>query len=179
MHSTIPSPRTWTIRFKNRKSTVLLHVDPNQTIDSLKEALLYALRDVKTSPNFLNGQTPPSSASQIQLAKPRNPLDVSEGWESLESPDLDDLFNDDNEETDRKKGKGKAKVRVEPSGQTVQGVGIRNNAVLAFRWRSEDNGSKESDEDEFGEDSEWVVVVPTFEDVYGVENAGDIGAIPV
>jgi len=181
MDSTIPSAQTWTIRFKYHKSTVLLHVEPNQTIDSLKESLLYALRDVKTSSNFLNGQTPPSSASQIQLAKLRNALDISEGWEPLEESSLKDLFEEDDQGNDQKKGKGKAKAKVESSGQTVRGIGIKDNAVLAFRWRAKENGAKKGDEAEFEEEDEWDerdewdVVIPTFEDVYGVENSGDFG----
>jgi len=177
MASTIPSAQTWTIRFKYHKSTVLLHVEPNQTIDSLKESLLYALRDVKTSPNFLNGQTPPSSASQIHLAKPRNPLDISEGWEPLDESSLKDVFEDDDEGNDKKKGKGKAKAKVESSGQTVKGIGIKDNAVLAFRWRTKEKGGKKGDEDEFEEGDGWDVVIPTFEDVYGVEDAEDVGDI--
>lgn len=177
MNSVNPTPRTWTIRFKYHKSTVLLHVNPDQSIESLKENLLYALRDVKPSPNFLNGRSPPSSISQIQLAMPRNALNVSEGWEYFdESPGFEIEDEDDGESKGKSKGKGKAKT--ESSGLTVREAGIRDNGVLAFRWRDEESAVGPGDADEPMEDGEWDVVIPTFDDSYGMENTMDSGTIP-
>lgn len=165
------------MRFKYHKSTVVLHVDPDQSIEGLKENLLYALRDVKPSPHFLNGRSPPSSISQIRLAMPRNPPDLGEGWEFFdESPGFQIEVEDDGDSKGKSKGKGKAKT--ESSVLTVREAGIKDNAVFAFRWRDDENAVGVGDADEPMEEGEWDVVIPTFDDAYGMENAVDSGRNP-
>lgn len=176
MTSINPSSLTWTLRFKYHKSTILLHVDPNQSVESLKENLLYALRDVKPSPEFLNGRSPPSSASQIKLAKPVNPLDVSEGWEPLEAFAVDDEEDDDDGDG-KGKGKGKVKSMTEAFGQIVTEIGIKDHSVLAFRWEDTEDPAVE-DEDEAMDEGEWDVVIPTFNDTYGMGNVVDDEGTP-
>jgi hypothetical protein len=173
MSSVIPSPLTWTLRFKNHKTTVLLHADALTPVSAIKAELLSALRE--SNPSGLNGKPLPTSPSQIQLAKPVDPLDLTQGWESLESSSaLEDPFN--TEEGGNGKGKQKRKLDTD----SVKAVGIKDNAVIAFKWSGSGDSSEEEEGDEdMGEEKEeyWDVVLPSFTDDYGVENEGDAGVI--
>ena len=162
MSTVSPSSTTWTLRLKYHKTTVLLHADPLQSVQRLKHDLLNSLRAIKPSSTFLNGRSLPSSASQIQLAKPCDASDPTSGWELIEESDDATLQANGPDG----KGKGKAKAKPASSEFTLRGVGVRDNFALAFRWQDRDEGF---------EDEEWDVIIPTFEDMYGVENVGDVG----
>lgn len=88
------------------------------------------------------------------------------------------------EEEDVGKGKGKARSkssRSEKGGSggvggakdCPKGAGLRDGSVLAFKWgeRSEDGDENELEL----EGEKWDVVIPAYEDQYGVENLGDLG----
>ncbi len=167
MSTVNPPSSTWTLRLKYHKTTVLLHANPLQSVQRLKQDLLDSLRAIKPSSTFLNGRAPPSSASQIQLAKPCDVLDPTSGWELIEQSDDATLHTNGPDW----KGKGKAKAKLNSSEFTLKSVGIRDNFALAFRWR--DNESRDVG---LG-DEEWDVIIPTFEDIYGVENVGDVGEL--
>jgi hypothetical protein len=154
--STKPDPLTWTVRLKHHKTTILLHVEPLLLLSTLKEELLAVLREI--APDGFNGYQLPSSASEIRLGRPVDPFDISLGWEPLEPPnELDDPFNIDEDES----LKGKAK-RLES--ENLKAYGIKDNAVLAFRFKSEKGRS-------------WDVVQAVHIDEYGVENEGDMGVL--
>ena len=77
-----PSPQTWTLRLKAHKTTVILHVDPLHTFDTIKTYLYDALQET----DFKNPETGesiplPPSASDIQLGRPVNINDANEGFE--------------------------------------------------------------------------------------------------
>ncbi|KAL2350818.1 hypothetical protein BJ546DRAFT_890890 [Cryomyces antarcticus] len=179
--STNPTPLTWTIRLKQRTRTVLLHADPLQRIDTIKAELLRALKQTSKD-GMLYGLAIPEDASDVLLARPNDILDPQSGWTSL----------DEDEGTKNGKGKGKAKATAPSTaagnkrkrGTTagaldcLQGLGLKDNAVLAFKFRQarEDRGGDNDDEGLGLEDEEWDVVIPSFEDQYGVENLGDVGA---
>jgi hypothetical protein len=167
MSTVNPSSTTWILRLKYHKTTVLLHADPLQSVQRLKQDLLDSLRAIKPSSTFLNGRSPPSSTSQIQLARPCDVLDPTSGWELIEESDDATLQANGPDG----KGKGKAKAKPNSSEFTLRGVGVRDNLVLAFRWQ--DKESMDADL----EDEEWDVIIPTFEDIYGVENMGDVGEL--
>jgi hypothetical protein len=94
-------------------------------------------------------------------------LDPTSGWELLEESDDATLQTNGPDG----KGKGKAKAKPNSSEFTLKSVGIRDNLALAFRWRDKESM-------DFGlEDEEWDVIIPTFEDIYGVENVGDVGEL--
>ncbi|KIW09479.1 uncharacterized protein PV09_00358 [Verruconis gallopava] len=153
LSSTTPHPQSWTIRLKHHRTTVLLHVEPLLLLSTLKEELLAVLKEV--SPNGFNGHQLPSSASEISFAKPVDPLDISQGWEPLEfSDDPEDPFNIDNEESKRKTKKLES--------ESLKAYGIKDNAVLAFRFKSEKGTS-------------WDVEQAVHMDEFGVENEGDMG----
>jgi hypothetical protein len=122
-------------------------------LQSLKEDLLEALQDI--APDGFNGVALPPNASEIPLAKPIDPTDLSQGWEPLEqSYALEDPFN-----IDESAPKGKAK-KLES--ENLRAYGIKENAVLAFRfWTQRDKG--------------WDVVPVVHMDEYGIENEGDMG----
>jgi len=194
MSTTAPSPQTWTIRLKSRKTTVLLHTNPLETFSSIKHQLYTALSDTTLKDPDTGDTIPlPSSASDIQLGRPVNPHDASRGfalgeWE-YDTPDaLEEGAAD-------VKGKGKAvagkgKSKRDGEGGVLEGVkgcpkgaGLRDGAVLAFRWRGD--GIWDGDEDVDMEEGAaggkkadmWGVRIASFEDSYGVENEGDVGGM--
>lgn len=151
MSGVTPSPLTWTLRFKNRKTTVLLHVDPLQSFDGVKEELLRALIQRETSGKLHGEQTLPSSAKQIQLARPVDPNDPTKGWESLE--------DERPEEPVKKKQK-----KDDAATDSPKAAGIKDGWALAFRFTPKD-----------GEDS-WDVVLPTYDDLAAPEAEDDASA---
>jgi len=153
------SPQTWTLRFKHHKTTVLLHSDPLTPISTLKTNLLSSLRDTK--PSGIKSRPIPISPSEIQLAIPVDPLEISKGWEILEPPSN---IDEEDEQTPEAKQKWDEST-------SVKAAGVKDNAVIAFRWRIEAEEEDETDETE----GTWDVVWPSFEDGYHVENEGDKG----
>lgn len=188
-----PNSRTWTLRLKHHKTTILLHADPIQKLSSLRAELLLALQ--RTNPDgTLNGHTIPQSADDIILAKPVDINDLSQGWERLErkAPFADDT---DGDVGSKGKGKGKASAVTATPGakgkgsanskttDCPQGVGLRDGGIAAFRFRSEQEGQvrKGEADDEFvmleedqqglgAEGEVWDVVVPTIEETYAEED---------
>lgn len=179
MTSTTPGPMTWTLRLKSHKTTVLLHVNPLSTFSTIKSDLYAALEDTKF--HFSTGESIslPSSPSEIQLARPRNVNNPSQGfalgeWEpSYGGAEL----SGENEEDITSRGKGKApasKGKLQKDSEVdvkdcPKGAGLRDNAVLAFRWVGEGMWDGET------EDAMWGVKIASFEDPYGETNEGDVG----
>lgn len=162
---TPPTPQTWTLRLKSHRTTVLLHTDPLSTFDTLKSKLYTALTETGLQ---LTEHGPsialPSSFSDIQLGRPLDPLDPSAGftlgeWEDVED---DDVAIED--EADQGKGKGKAARKTASAKDCPKGAGLRDGAVLAFRWAGLEADGKS-----------WGVQIASFEDAYGVQNEGDVG----
>jgi hypothetical protein len=174
---------TWTLRLKSHKSTVLLHVNPLSTFSTIKSDLYTALQETTLHSSTGDSIPLPSSASEIQLARPRNVNDPSRGftlgeWEP--SYGGSELGTGDEEEAGSKgKGKAPATTKGKPgkkdSGADVKdcpkGAGLRDNAVLAFRWVGEGMWDGET------EDNMWGVRIASFEDPYGATNEGDVGGM--
>jgi hypothetical protein len=156
--STNPGPQTWTIRLKHHKTTVLVHVDPLQTLLQLKTELLAILNE--SFPTGLHGYNLPTSPNDIRLAKLIDPLDMSRGWDTIDdtstTDELEDPFNIDEDDVP----KPKTKKMLES--ENLKAYGIKDNAVLAFRFKSEKG-------------REWDVVQAVNIDEYGVENEADMG----
>ncbi|KAK4921001.1 hypothetical protein LTR49_011545 [Elasticomyces elasticus] len=163
-----PKPTTWILRFKHHRTTVLLHVDPLQSLAVIRAELLKAVTQTNPS-GRLNGRTIPQDANEVLLARPSDSQDLSLGWESLEVHEVEGAAREDG------KGKGKAVA-----------VGLQDGGVVAFKFRSEltaaardEDEGIEVDEDDGGLDGEtlvgegagapekWDVVVPTMEETYG------------
>ncbi|PVH93466.1 hypothetical protein DM02DRAFT_619265 [Periconia macrospinosa] len=168
---TQPSPTTWTLRLRARKTTVLLHVDPLQTFASIKSQLLAALsestlRDPETNQTI----TLPTSPLEFQLGRPVDRSDLKAGWVlgDWEIPPAGD------EEDETGKGKGKAKAKKSNTGvggavkDCPKGAGLRDRDCLAFRWPGDGTGWEEEEEEEAQQASMWGVILPSFEDSFGV-----------
>lgn len=186
MPITAPSPQTWTLRLKHNKATIYLHVTPTTTFSAIKSELLHALHT--TNPNgLLYNNTIPSDPTEVLFAKPLDSNDLDAGWVSLEPEDqdseLEELFDDEEEEVKGKKGKAKAKKEGKKGSawrQSPQGAGLKDPATIAFRFRDAqpvpreptfglgvDEGFQE-EEQEQKVGGEWDVILPKYEDVYGL-----------
>lgn len=196
MPLTNPTSQTWTLRLKSSRTTVLLHVSPTHSWTAIKTELLHALR--LTNPDgLLNGNTIPDSPEDVLLAKAIDANKLELGWTSLEPEDQDDndedMFGEDEEEP-QGKGKGKAKAGRPKAGafkECPQGAGLRDGAAVAFKFRGAktqsstaatglglDEGFVDDEDNENslqqtprrpgGASSEWDVVLPQYEDVYGL-----------
>lgn len=182
-----PTSKHLTIRFKNAKTTLLLHILPTQSLSSVRAEVLSAVKQTNPSGVF-NGKPIPSDASEVILAQPADVNDLSRGWERVNTnPDADDDVSG--------KGKGRATTigRARPSQDTIQALGLRDGGVLAFRFKSEDdadseNKRKHTDEgvsvEELegeilvGEPEKWNVVMPTLDEMYGENAAPEAGTKP-
>lgn len=186
-----PSPRTWTLRFKLHRTTILLHSDPQQRLSLLRAELLTALQ-ITHSHGFVEGKNGttysiPESYEDIVLAKLRDPNDVQSGWERLIKPAGKDFGFEDEGVSAKGKGKAGALKSAGKGGvsECPQGVGLRDGAVVAFRFMTVEEKEKrsaagdEADEDvdeiaKKGVDEEekevWDVEMPTIESTYGEED---------
>ncbi|KAL9006846.1 MAG: hypothetical protein Q9188_000377 [Gyalolechia gomerana] len=149
MSSETPNPQHWTLRFKQHKTTVLLFVSPHQSLTSVKEDLLHAIKATRVTE--INGNLIPSSPEDVILGVPLDGNDPSQGWINLEIPEL--------EGDGGKKGSKKASVL----NATPIGAGLKDGMVLAFKSRKEKSGSDDMDID----DNEWDVVLPNYDDEEG------------
>lgn len=181
-----PTPETWTLKFKNARTTVVLYVYQLQTLSSIKTELLHALRSTNPS-GELNGTPLPDSPDDIELAKPRDFSNLETGgWQSIEldapNDDFDaDLFgNAADEPASRTKGKGKAKAKGMSHKDCPVGAGLKDMCPVAFRFKGQKPVPRPVDddvdeglglEDDGAPDADvWHVELPKFEDVYGLEN---------
>lgn len=168
-----PKPDTWTLRFKNNKTTVVLYADKAQNFASLKTELLHALN--ATNPDgLLHGNHIPTSVDAILLGKPIDHNNIEAGWESID-PDASadaDLINEDEAAG---KGKGKAKAKSASYKDCPLGSGLRDGGIVAFKFRGAEGAKAEAEDIDEGvgldEDVKngFDVILPTFEDVYGLE----------
>nr|POE92365.1 hypothetical protein CFP56_70436 [Quercus suber] len=167
------SPRTWTLRFKHHRSTIILHVDPLQKFPLVRAELLKAIQQTNVG-GQLNGVDVPSDCDAILLAKLKDNNNLRSGWEQLEKND-EDLFADDD-----MKGKGKAKAPAKSSNKSAvrdcpQGAGLRDGSMVAFKFKSEaqaeGNGILD-DEPFLSEPETWDVVIPSMEETYGDQDEG-------
>ncbi|KAF2852507.1 hypothetical protein T440DRAFT_29336 [Plenodomus tracheiphilus IPT5] len=182
---TAPSPQTWTLRLKAHKTTVLLHVDPLQNFSNIKAQLYDALQETGLKHRETSERIElPSSPSDIQLGRPINVNDASEGFQLGEWE-----YPVGEEEDDGGKGKGKAKATNKTNGgikdlkACPKGAGLKDGAVLPFRWigdgfwhGDDEDMDLEDDKRKGGKEPDmWGVQLASFEDAYGVENETDVG----
>lgn len=169
MASTKPSPRTWTLRFKSSKTTILLHVDPLQKLNSIKADLLKALNQTNPS-GTLNSIPIPTDPGSIRLAKPLDINDLSLGWQPLDA-DIDAEELDADGEKPRTKGKGRNKAKNSLL-DCPQGVGMRDGGVVAFKFGEDLHGMGDQEDEAVvveGAEEKWDVDVPTLEAAFDDE----------
>lgn len=152
MSFTQPTPVTWTLRFKRNKVTVVLHVDPMKQIDELKENLLNALRKTEKD-HKLEGKPLPEDFKQILLGKPISTRDLSKGWV--------DIYDEVDSSTGKLTG-----TRLSGISRSLKALGIKDNAVLAFRFGSTERNPEQMDDGNHGviSDEPWNVVIPSYND---------------
>lgn len=150
----------WTLRFKQHKTTVLLFVEPGQSFDSIKQDLLDALK--KIGRTDINGVSVPSDASNIILGLPVDKNDFSKGWVRLEILEM--------EAEDGVNGKKKVGGKKSVLNASPQGAGLKDGAVLAFRFSESVNEDADGGlDDDVGK---WNVMIPSYEDEYGSQAEG-------
>ncbi|KAI7464459.1 hypothetical protein D0860_04123 [Hortaea werneckii] len=178
---------TWTIRFKHQRTTVLLHVDPQQQLDSVRLELLKALEQACPD-GTLDGHRLPENEADILLAVPTDINDLSLGWDAVDRDEA--VENAIEEEKGSNKGKrkagatGKGKASASRSSDCPQTVGFRDGGIVAFKFKTqreaERDGNMATDEAlvSGGEKEQWDVVVPTLDETYaeGEGAEGDEGA---
>jgi hypothetical protein len=181
---TTPSPQTWTLRLKSRKTTVLLHVDPLHTFATIKTHLYDALKETgHNDPQTNESIELPASPSAIQLGRLVDIHDASKGFQlgEWEYPAYE-------EEEESGKGKGKAKSGRQSNGVTnakdcPKGAGLKDGAVLAFKWpgdgtpgQQDDEGIEDMEPDPRNKEADmWGVELARYDDNYGEENVMDVG----
>ena len=102
----------------------------------------------------INGNLLPSDPEAIVFGLPVDKNDLSKGWVPLDIPEVSD--------TDTK-GKGVKKGSV--LNQNPLGAGLKDGAMLAFRFKPDGLDMLELD-------VEWDVVIPTYEDDDGSQSQG-------
>jgi hypothetical protein len=114
-------------------------------LDTVKKDLLTVLRE--TNPDGqIHGTPLPASHNAIRLARPKDVNDLQKGWEGVEPIHGDTDFVDE-------------AAKSTKLSDSLKGVGIKEHALMAFRFMDVQTAS-----DEFPEDEEWDVVVPSFEE---------------
>jgi len=167
MAGSLPTGKAWTLRLRRGKQTVLVFADPTETLQYLKETLLQALQTALPD-NLLDGHSLPQHATEIWIAKPNDLFDITQGFTLLDEEPVDELASD--EEMNKFKSRSGNRSRGRNDSTSLIALGIKENHVLAFRftWDSRIHVK---------DTQSWNFVVPTLEDIYGVENEGDLGAI--
>lgn len=160
-----PNPRTWTLRFKNARTTIIVEVDPLQPLSDVRAELLKAIQ--QTHPDGkLNGHEIPQNPDEIKLGRPVNINMLSEGYVSLETEVAD--------EEPTGKGKGKASA-VKPKSTSLkscpQEAGLRDGGLVAFKFKSEDDVEEVEADDFTVVQEKWNVIIPTMEETYGDDDA--------
>ena len=143
----------WTLRLKQRRTTVLLFVDRSQSFTSIKQELLEAIK--ATGKATLNDQALPTDPDDVILGIPVDRYDLSKGWVGLDIPDFD-------EDGGRTKKAGKNSIL----NSSPLGAGLKDGAVLAFKFRDSSMTEEEMDLD----DNNWDVVLPNYEEEYGSQD---------
>ncbi|CAK3951879.1 Hypothetical predicted protein [Lecanosticta acicola] len=165
MQKVTPTPRTWTLRFKHQRATILLEVDPLQRFSDIRAELLHAIEETNPS-GMLNGQEIPRNPDHIKLGRAVDRNNLSLGYTSI-GKTLEE------EGSSTRKGKGKSAVMAASNSEAgqlkdcPQGAGFRSGDVVAFKFQS-----YEEPEDEGESAEKWEVTVPTMEETYGAEDEG-------
>lgn len=147
MARTVPSALTWTLKFKNGKSTTVLHVDPLQSFDSIKEELLLALRETHPDGEF-NGRQIPDKLDDVLMARLTDLNDIDGGFTSLVDDDGNLITEIEPVNKKRKTDGGGFKLKD----QCPTAAGLRDGCILAFKFR-------EGTEPPLEEDANWDVTM--------------------
>ena len=154
MAPTAASPTTFTLRFKNQKSTTIIHADPLQSFESLKVELIRALSE--THPDGkINGEAIPSNASSILFARPNDIHKLDKGFTSVTDKAGDIITG--NEPTGRQRKPGDSDIKIKNA--CPKAAGLKDGAIIAYKFMAEDDAEYDPILD-----NNWDVVMPSYED---------------
>ena len=126
-----------------------------QTFTLIKQELLEAIK--KSGRTEINGQAVPSNPEEVIFGVPKEKNDLTKGWVGLDIPEVE---VEDGMGSKKKVGGKKSVLNASPLG-----AGLKDGAMLAFKFKKD--GAK-MDEDGLNlYDSNWDVVMPSYEDEYG------------
>ncbi len=153
-----PDPSQWTLKLKHHKTTVFLYVEPMTSFKDIKKELLRVLNESNSS-GKVNGHKIPSDPEHIMLGAPVDHSDLSKGWASLASLPTNDNVTAESVRTTR--GGGTSANR---NLDCPQGAGLKDGAVLAFKFKSHDANGVNGVNGAGGE--HWDVLLPSYEEAY-------------
>ena len=130
----------------------MLFVTQSQSFTSIKQDLLDAIK--ATGLKDINGNELPSNSENIVFGLPVDKNDIGKGWVNLELPEVEDGDT---------KGKGVKKGSI--LNESPLGAGLKDGAMLAFKFRPAD-----AEEDGMDVDNEWDVIIPSYEDEGGSQS---------
>ncbi|KGO40331.1 hypothetical protein PEX1_062490 [Penicillium expansum] len=131
--------RAVTILFKKHKTTVLLMLQPHESLKNTKSRLLDALKSREVT--AINGDIVPDDSVEIEFGEPVDRADLEKGWKRLQ---VDASQNES---------------------VTIMEAGLQNGHSIAFRFKKStesQNGGLDMDLD--GEDPGWDVIIPSYEE---------------
>ncbi|KAJ5500109.1 hypothetical protein N7453_009160 [Penicillium expansum] len=131
--------RAVTILFKKHKTTVLLMLQPHESLNNTKSRLLDALKSREVT--SINGDIVPDDSVEIEFGEPVDRADLEKGWKRLQ---VDASQNES---------------------VTIMEAGLQNGHSIAFRFKKStesQNGGLDMDLD--GEDPGWDVIIPSYEE---------------
>ncbi|KAF3399189.1 hypothetical protein DPV78_006590 [Talaromyces pinophilus] len=149
-----PDPLSWTVRFKKHKTTVLLMLPAQESIQSTKEKLHSALK--ARGLTQINGDPIPEDPSEIEFGTPIDRNELEKGWIRLNVP-----VEENGDNATRKSGAGRPKKSSLTD--SLQAADIRDGQAIAFRFRKTAD-REDGDEDADFEDPGWDVLVPSLDD---------------
>ena len=127
-------------------------MEPSQSFTTIKSDLLEALR--QRGGTEINGDPLPSDPEDVIFGVPVDKNDPNKGWVGLDIPATD---TEDDAGGKKKVGSKKSVLNASPLG-----AGLRDGAMLAFKFRSDD---AQMDEDGIDLDySNWDVVIPSYDE---------------
>jgi len=131
-------------------------------LSSLKAELLHALQETHPDGRLASGLALPTEASDIIFGKAKDVHDLTRGWERIST---NELGSGDAE--------GAKKKKTANPEDSPKGLGLKNGAALAYKFKSEeidlDEGLGLEDDDE-----KWDVIIATYE-----ENEDGIPRLPI
>lgn len=140
-NSAASNPRSCTLLFKKHRTTIFLSLQPGQTIESAKQALLDALEARGLSE--IGGASVPQAAADIELGVPVDRNDLEKGWKPLEP----------------------AAEKIANGLPTLQSVGLDDSHLVAFRFRKSSMADANGDAaNENEENLGWDVEIPQYAD---------------
>jgi hypothetical protein len=142
--------------------TVLLLVSPVQSLTSIKETLLAALKSRQITE--IHGVPVPNDPSEIEFGLPRDRNNLEKGWRKLKPPPQQ---NGDA----RRQGAGKRSTAITDS---PQGADMRDFQAVAFRFRKTSAaGEQTGEDDELAmeiDDPGWDVLISKYDDETDEDN---------